>query len=124
MGGPADDEQLIAVDVDLRQLPVLQRVLNRQRVEVVEALQRVDLVRTRIGQSDPDELRAIGGAIHPFVDRDLTNTTTMAVQIGGNDRHECPDQRRGADVQSIRVRSEFWASDSAINRAPRDRPMR
>ncbi len=38
MGSSADDKQLIAVDVDLRQLPVLQRVFDRQRVEVIETL--------------------------------------------------------------------------------------
>lgn len=124
MSSPADHEQLIAVDVDLRQLPVLQRVLDRQRVEIVEALQRVDLVGTRIGQPDPDELRTVGGAIDPFVDRDLANTTAMAVQIGGDDRHGCPDQRREADVQSIRARSGFRVSDFATNRACRDRPIR
>ena len=56
MCSPADDEQLVAIDVDLRQLAVLQRILDRKRVKIVEVLQRFDLFRTRIGQPDPDEL--------------------------------------------------------------------
>jgi hypothetical protein len=85
MRGAADDEQLIAVYIDLRQLAVLERVLNRKRMQAVQSAQGLDLVATRVRQADPDELGAVVGTMHALVDRDLTNPATMAVQISGND---------------------------------------
>jgi len=61
MGGAADNEQLIAVDIDLRQLPVLERILDGERVQPIELLEGVDIVDARISQPDPDELRPVGG---------------------------------------------------------------
>ena len=56
MGGAGDDEQLVAIDVDLGQLVGLERVLDRQRMEVVLLLQDAHLLDGRVGDADPDEL--------------------------------------------------------------------
>ena len=79
MRGAPNHEELVAIDVDLGQLPVLQRILHRKRMETVELPELIHLLRARIGQPDPDELRPIDWAVDALVDGDLAYPAAMPV---------------------------------------------
>src|SRR3954469_15151706 len=88
MRSSPDDEQLIAIDIDLWELPVLQRVLDGQGVKSVERLQLLDFLRTWVREADPDELRSIAEAIDPLANGNLSHPMPVAVEIGSNYRHD------------------------------------
>ena len=87
MGGAGDDEQLVAIDVELGKLVGLERVLDRQRMEVVLLLQEVQLGVGRVGDADPDELGLVLGARDLLVDRHLANALAVTIEKGGDDAH-------------------------------------
>ena len=70
MGWARHHEQLVAIDVELRQLVCEERVLDRQRVQVVILLELAQLRLARLEQSDPDEFGAIGRTADRLIQRD------------------------------------------------------
>jgi hypothetical protein len=60
MGWARNHEQLVAIDVELWQLVCEERVLDRQRVQVVVLLELAQLRFARLEQSDPPCWRSPG----------------------------------------------------------------
>ena len=80
-------EQLVAIDVKLWQLVCEERVLDRQRVQVVILLELAQLRLARLEQSDPDKFGAIGCTADRLIERDRTDPLTIAIETGGDDAH-------------------------------------
>src|SRR5262249_11066622 len=80
LSGAGNHEQLIAKDLDLGKLVAVHRVLDREPVEVVARLKRLHLVRRRIGDPDPHELRLVARLVALFVDGDTAHTRSVAVE--------------------------------------------
>ena len=87
MGWARHHEQLVAIDVELWQLVCEERVLDRQRVQVVILLELAQLRLARLEQSDPDEFRAIGCTADRLIERDRTDPLAIAIETGGDDAH-------------------------------------
>ena len=56
MSSARHHKQLVAVNVDLRQLVSLERILNRKRMKPVVFLELLELSLRGLEQSDPDKL--------------------------------------------------------------------
>ena len=69
--GLEDDEQRVAVHVELRALVRLDRVLDRQLVQVELAPHRVELVLGRLVEADPDERVLLAARLMRVQDRKL-----------------------------------------------------
>src|ERR1700722_14458681 len=85
MGWARHHEQLVAIDVQLWQLVCEERVLDRQRVQVVILLELTQLRLARLEQSDPDKFGAIGCTAHWVIERDRTDPLALAIETGGDD---------------------------------------
>ena len=59
VGRAGDDEQLVAIDIDLGHLVGLQGVLDRQGVQVKALLQHVELFGCRLIEANPGELAVL-----------------------------------------------------------------
>ena len=90
MGGAGDDEQLVAINVDLGQLVGLERVLDRQRMEVVCSWR--SRISSAVGSAMPIQTNSdlSSRAVDLLVDRDLADALAVAIEIGGDDRHVRP----------------------------------
>ena len=87
MGWARHHEQLVAIDVELWQLVCEERILDRQRVQVVILLELAQLRLARLEQSDPDEFGAIGCTADRLIERDRAAPLTIAIETGGDDAH-------------------------------------
>src|ERR1700722_1046020 len=87
MGWARHHEQLVAIDVQLWQLVCEERVLDRQRVQVVILLELTQLRLARLEQSDPDEFGAIGCTTDRLIKRDRADPLAIAIETGGDDAH-------------------------------------
>ena len=54
--GPQGDENLVTIDVDLRQFVRLQGVIDRQCMQAIGGLEFAQLLLGRINEPDPDEI--------------------------------------------------------------------
>src|SRR5689334_21660730 len=94
MGWARHHEQLVAIDVELWQLMCEERVLDRQRVQVVILLELAQLRLARLEQSDPDEFGAIGRTADGLIERDRADPLAIAIETGGDDAHRGPYPKR------------------------------
>src|SRR5205085_2175938 len=92
-------EDLVAINVDLGKLIGLGRVLDGERVEVVDLLERRQLLRRGIGDTDPDEFVLVLRARNALVDRDFADALSVPVKIGGDNGHTAPRRLRRRDYQ-------------------------
>ena len=118
MGWARDDEQLVAIDVELWQLVCEERVLDRQRVQLVVLLELAQLRLARLEQSDPDEFGAIGCTADRLIERDRADPLAIAIETSGDNAHrdrlsEAPrdaaatHDRDGGNVRSGREHDVF-----------------
>ena len=118
MGWARDHEQLVAIDVELWQLVCEERVLDRQRVQVVILLELAQLRFARLEQSYPDKFGAIGCTADRLIERDRADPLAIAIETGGDDAHrdrlsEAPrdaaaaHDRDGGNVRSGRQHDVF-----------------
>ncbi|EJZ18866.1 hypothetical protein RCCGEPOP_23267 [Rhizobium sp. Pop5] len=98
MGGPGDDEHRLPVDLQLRALVGLRRVLDRQSMEIELGLDLMQQHFIRLVQADPDDgvlpVSPLAGLLYP----DVANALPMLVDGG---RHHTrplfkPSRRRTA----------------------------
>src|ERR1700748_825890 len=87
MGWARPDEKLGAIDVELWQLVCEERILDRQRMQVVILLELAQLRLARLEQSDPDKFGAIGCAADRLIERDRADSLAIAIETGGDDAH-------------------------------------
>ena len=87
MSRAGDDEQLVAEDIDLRQLAALDGVLHSEGMEIVALAERLQFVRLRIDQADPDEIRLVVGTADPLVDIHGPDAASVAVEMGRDHGH-------------------------------------
>ena len=87
MGGSSYDEELLAIDVDLRQLMRPERVLHRERVEVEPGLERAEFFLRGVGQADPHELGVPQLQALGRLERDAADPRSVAVDMAGHDAH-------------------------------------
>src|SRR3984957_16842447 len=87
MGWARHHEQLVAIDVQLWQLVCEERVLDRQRVQVVILLELTQLRLARLEQSDPDEFGAIGCTADRLIERDRADPLAISIETGGRCAH-------------------------------------
>jgi len=59
-------------------------------VQAVRLLHGAKLLRRRIDQADPYELRLVLGAVDPLTDRHRADAFAVVVEVGGDDGHACP----------------------------------
>src|SRR3982750_4659571 len=87
-GRACHDEQLITVDVDLRQLVSVDRILDGKWMKAILCLQGPHFLARRIADADPHEFRFVRRAVDPLVDGDRANALAVAVKKSGDDSHE------------------------------------
>src|SRR4029077_15220976 len=87
MGWARHHEQLVAIYVQLWQLVCEERVLDRQRVQVVILLKLAQFRLGRLEQSDPDEFGAIGCTADRLIERDRADPLAISIETGGDDAH-------------------------------------
>src|ERR1700733_15238257 len=90
MGWARHYEHLVAIDVELWQLVCEERVLDRQRVQVVILLELAQLRLARLEQSDPDEFGPIGCTADRLIQRDRADPLAISIETGGDDGHLGP----------------------------------
>jgi hypothetical protein len=105
VGGAGDDEQLVVVDIDLWQLVALDRIFDRQRVEVIIVREAMHFLGGRSGDADPHELALDIAAVDPLVDRHLPDAVPVTIEEGGDDGHACFLGRQG-----YRAKASFGAA--------------
>ncbi len=109
-GGLDDDEQGLAVELDLGPLVGLDRVLDRQLVEVELAGDRLELLRRRFDDAEPDEapVVALGGGAR-LVEGEVVAAATVLVD-GAVDDHTGSIARRWAGYRIPASRSAALTS--------------
>ena len=131
MGWACYHEQLVAIDVELWQLMCEERVLDRQRVQVVILLELAQLRLARLEQSDPHEFGAIGRTADGLIQRDRADPLAIAIETSGDDTHrgrlsEAPrdaaaaHDRDGRNVRSGRQMTfpPLWFAQPSLCRRP------
>ena len=81
LGGPQHHEQRIAVELELGPLMGVQRVLDRQRVQLELGLDLPQLRLVWLVKADPDEVAGLLRPTAPLPDRDVHDA--LATVIGG-----------------------------------------
>lgn len=119
MGWARHHEQLVAIDVELRQLVCEERVLDRQRVQVVILLELAQLRLARLEQSDPDEFGAIGRTTDGLIQRDRADPLAIAIETGGDDAHrgglsEAPRDAAAAQDRDSMTSPPLWFAQPAL----------
>ena len=84
-----DHEQLIAENVDLRQLMRLQCIFDGQRMQAVLLGKCPQLSLGRLEKPHPDKLRFLVGARGGFVNRDWPYLAAITVEKCGDNAHRC-----------------------------------
>lgn len=143
LGRARDDEQALAIDLDLGHLRRVERVLDRQRVKIELAARLLHLGRGRLAQPDPVEaVRRQRHAGLPIQRERVVFGASGGITARGDDRHgagcgkvdalwqsprgadlspqrACPQAR--ADLTSRHVRPERHPRPHLHRRADRDR---
>jgi hypothetical protein len=65
-GAVDDDEDEVVIAVDFRSLVELLRVFERERVELEDLAQDVEVVCSRMSEVEPEEAAACKQALEPF----------------------------------------------------------
>ena len=129
--GLQDEEERIAVDLELRPLMRVDRVLDRQLVQLELAAHGVELLDRRLEEPDPDEGVGVAGRVVGVLESELALTAASVLVHGAVDDHPliissaaavagvrpwtrrartCPSATRRADGRATaRARSEAGA---------------
>ena len=85
--GAGDDEELVAIGLDLGQLVRLQRILDRKRVKAKPFRDALQLSRRGLIKAEPEEIAvsAIQGKL--FVGSDIADKLSVMIDAGGHDWH-------------------------------------
>ena len=87
VGGAGDNEQLVAIGFDLRQLVRLQRILDRERVEAEAFRNPFELARRRLVKAKPKEIAIVAIFGNRFVRADVADKLAVMINAGGHNRH-------------------------------------
>src|SRR5687768_10896484 len=82
---PRDDEQAVAVALQLGPLVRLAGILDRQRVQSELLLHLRELVVARLEQADPDDMAFAPRPFARFADRDLADAAAMGIDARSDD---------------------------------------
>jgi hypothetical protein len=89
---------------------VRERVLDRQRVQVVVLLELTQLRLARLEQSDPDEFGAIGCTADRLIERDRTDPLAIAIETAAMMLIEAAYPKRLGTPQRRRIEAEETSS--------------
>ena len=98
LGGARDDEQRLAILLDLRMLMRFAGILDGQIVEAELRLHPLQKIGAGLEQADPDD---VAGSLRPLArvfDRDILDPTSAAVDARGNDPGFGPPMSRNGLV--------------------------
>ena len=85
LGGARDDEQRVAVLLELRPGVRVLGVLDREVVQAELALHPEQQVAARLQQADPDDVAVLAGPAGGAVDRDVADPAPVEVDARGDD---------------------------------------
>jgi hypothetical protein len=105
-----DEEERVAVHLELRALVGLDRILDRKLVELELPANGVELVLRRLVQSDPDECADLPGRLYRVLERQAFGTSPPGLVNGAVDDH-------GADYRAYLGRRRPSRRGSAATNA-------
>ena len=85
LGGARDDEQRVAILLELRPLVRMLGVLDGEVVQVELALHPAQEIAARLPQADPDDMPVLFGPDARLVDRDVGDPLSARIDAGGDD---------------------------------------
>jgi hypothetical protein len=96
LGGPGDDEQAVAIALDLRPLVRLRRILDGELVEAELLLDDAKLGVGRLEQPDPDQMAFAPRPVAALVDADVGNLAAVMIDAGADQACGPARRQRGA----------------------------